>query len=148
MNLILEDSESVTEYSYLDAVFAAAPELCELHWLITDIEASERVLGSEPVLIDGHALNEILQAKHIQFRWAVFSGFKVKPLKLPDALPYADGNEALWTGSPKPQVEDAAIEIVCWDSSATLFIQVSESLEKKLRTLYPDIKDLDEMNKK
>ena len=85
MNLILEDSESVTEYSYLDAVFAAAPELCELHWLITDIEASDEVLGSEPVLIDGHALNEILQAKHIQFRWAVFSGFKIKPLKLPDA---------------------------------------------------------------
>lgn len=150
MNLIVENSKYVDYYTFLDDVFDAIPELQEMDWLITDLELNyvdDPRLFQEPIIIDGASLNEILQKTKMQFIWAVLSGYSEKLTVIPADYPYADGNPNFWEGSPKPQVRDAQIEIVCWDSTCTLFINFNPSMAAKLKELYPDIKDLDRVNK-
>lgn len=149
MNLIVENSKYVDYYTFLDRVFAAIPELQEMDWLITDLALNyvdDPRLFEEPIIIDGMSLNEILQKTKMQFDWAVLSGYSEKLTVIPEDYPYADGNPNFWVGSPKPQARGAQIEIVCWDSSCTLFINISPSLAEKLKEIYPDIKDLDREN--
>jgi hypothetical protein len=150
MNLILENSKYVEYYTYLDRVFDAIPELQKFNWLITDLEVNfvdDPRFYQEPVLIDGSSLNQVLQKTSIQFIWAVFSGYLEKLIEIPDELPFADGNPDFWEGSLKPQAKGAQLEIVCWDSTCTLFINVSDGMATKLKELYPDIKNLDLDNK-
>ena len=150
MNLILENSEYVDYYTYLDKLFLDIPKFQELYWLISDIEynfCSNSKLMADPILIDGISLNKILQKENIQFIWGVFSGFSEKPKSVPKNIPYANNNPDFWKGSPNPQANGAEIEIVCWDSTLTLFINTSEEIAEKLKTIYPDIKNLDEQNK-
>ena len=106
------------------------------------------MLQKDPVVIDGGLLNEIIQNHKVQFDWGVFSGFREKIDRLPVDLPYADGNRDFWGGSPKPQLPGAAVEIVCWDSTCTLFIGVDDGVAAKLKEIYPDIRDLDEENRR
>lgn len=149
MNLIVVKSQYVDYYTYLDPIFTAIPELQKINWLISDLDynyCEDSRLHDDPILIDGASLNEIVQNNKIQFIWAVLSGFK-KPLKkLPFELPYACGNKNFWHGTPKPQAPGAEIEIVCWDSSCTLFINVNKIVADKLKKLYPDIKNLNKEN--
>lgn len=150
MNLILEKSKYVDYYTYIDKIFSKIPQLRKLHWLITDLEfnycTEPSLQGDAPIFIDGKSLNKIVQASKIQFIWAVFSGYKDRLKNIPEELPYANGNPNFWKGKPKPQANGAEIEIVCWDSSYTLFINVSIDVAKKLKELYPDIHDLDKKN--
>jgi len=149
MNLIIEKSKFVDYYTYLDPIFSSIPEFREMYWLISDLEVTycpDTRLHDDPVLIDGKSLNEIVQRNKIQFIWAVLSGFIKKPKRIPEELPYADGNPDFWKGIPKPQAIGAEIEIVCWDSTYTLFINANEHVAAKLKELYPDIQDLDKNN--
>jgi hypothetical protein len=151
MNLILENSEYVKWHTFLGPIFREIPEFLEYHWLITDLElntVSDPRLDVVPVLIDGQSLNDIIQKNDVQFIWAVLSGFKEEIESIPQPLPYADGNKAFWSDCPKPQATDAELEIVCWDSTCTLFIGVNERIALKLTNLYPDILDLDVENKR
>ena len=150
VNLIVEKSKYVTWYTYLDEVFSRVPEFRHYHWLISDLELNycpDPRLQEDPVIIDGESLNEILKTHKVQFIWAVLSGFKEKIDALPTKLPYADGNRELLIGCPKPQALGSEVEIVCWDSTCTLFIGVDNSIAKKLRDIYPDIRDLDVENR-
>ncbi|MHC4563304.1 MAG: hypothetical protein ACYS8X_11085 [Planctomycetota bacterium] len=158
MNLILDNSEYVRYYTHLDDVFLRIPELRQYHWLISNLEAnylftdrgngqSDERLRGDVVLIDGETLNEILQSNDVQFIWGVFSAFRQPVQTLPEELPWADGGD-FWIGSPQPQAMGAEMEIVAWDSSCTLFINVPPGMAKTLREMYPDIQDLDEMNRK
>lgn len=118
-NLLLNRSKFVECYTYLDPIFEAAPELADFTFLITDIELGnhrDERLASEPIIISGHELRAMVEAKKIQFIWAVLSAFDHIPT-VPSELPFADGNSQFWEGSPKPQITDAKFEIVCWDSS-------------------------------
>ena len=128
VNLIVENSEYVKHYTYLDEDFSTIPELRKLNWLITDLELNKvedpRLLR-DPVVIDGVSLTEILQKTKMQFIWAVLSGYPQKSIEVPEDLPYADGNPNFWTGSPKPQAEGAQVEIVCWDCHPQKFIRPS-----------------------
>jgi hypothetical protein len=152
LNLILENSKFVEYYTYLHLVFQNVPEFIDYFWLITDLECNIHtgtVLDNNqvPTIIDGKSLNRIIQGEEIQFVWGVLSGFDRQIEKIPEKLPYADGNSTFWEGKPKTQITGADVEIVCWDSSCTIFININEEIEKKLRFLYPDIMDLDEQNK-
>lgn len=62
--------------------------------------------------------------------------------------PYAGGNSDFWKGIPKKQWTDSLFEIVCWDSSATLWIGLPDKLGMKVLKNAPGIMDLDELNKK
>lgn len=79
----------------------------------------------------------------VQIIWAVLSAFKKEPKEIGELIPFADGNSELWKGSPKPQLKSAIFEIVCWDSSSTLFIGVSDEIGKDLILSYPDIKKIE-----
>jgi hypothetical protein len=150
MNLLLHRSNFVDFYTYLDPIFEAAPELADFTFLISEIELGcqrDERLASEPSIISGHELRAIVESRKVQFIWAVLSAFDDKPA-VPTELPFADGNSRFWEGSPKPQISDAKFEIVCWDSSATLFIGIEAATATKLRHRYPDILDLDDYNRR
>jgi hypothetical protein len=151
VNLIIEKSKYVKWYTYLDDVFQKIPELRQYRWLISNLQVNyclDSRLHADPVMINGEDFNEIVQKQKIQFIWAVLSGFKKRIDTFPIELPYADGNRDLWVGSPSPQALGAEIEIVCWDSTCTLFIGVDNNIATKLKGIYPDIRDLDVENKK
>lgn len=151
MNLILEKSSSLEYTTNLDTIFQRLPELRQYYWLISDIELNwypDDRLKNEPVVIDGTALNAYVQENKIQFIWAVLSGFRSPLFTIPDDLPFADGNDGFWRGSPRPQAAGAELEIVCWDSTCTLFIGFPETLVLQLRQLFPDIRNLDEENER
>jgi hypothetical protein len=127
------------------------PELRDYYWLISNFECNycaDPRLNDDPIVIDGNSLNSIIQNNKIQFIWAVLSGFTNPIQAIPEELPYADGNPKLWVNSYSPQAFGAEIEIICWDSTCTLFINVNNRIAGKLKKLYPDIKDLDKENMK
>lgn len=150
MNLLLEHSKFVKYHTYLGPIFSAAPELAEFTYLISNVEVgatSDHRLASDPLVISGRELRSLVEKEKVQFIWAVLSAFDHEP-DVPAELPYADGNRRFWEGSPRPQIAKAKFEIVCWDSSATLFIGVGDSTGAKLLKKYPDIRDLDGHNRK
>lgn len=95
MNFILKESAHVKFYTCLDRPFAEIRRLREYYWVISDHVCNhypDARLQSNPVVIDGYDLSEILQENRIQFIWGVFSGFKKRPERLPDKLPRAYDN--------------------------------------------------------
>jgi hypothetical protein len=150
VNMIVEKSKHVEWYTNLDEVFRRIDEFRAYYWIISDLKLNcpDSRLETDPVVIDGDALNQIIQGTKVQFIWGVLSGFRDRIECVPKDLPYADGNRELWVGSPKPQVPNAAVEIVCWDSTCTLFIGVGDSVAAKLKEIYPDIRDLDDENRR
>jgi len=131
-------------------MFENVLEFRQYYWLISNLEynyCTDPRLQTDPVIIDGNTLYEIVQKEKIQFIWAVLSGFRKEITSIPKELPFACGNRNLWVGSPKPQAQGAEVELVCWDSTCTLFIGVNKNVALKLETIYPDIRDLDKENK-
>ncbi|PJZ76315.1 hypothetical protein [Leptospira neocaledonica] len=148
MNLILEKSRYVRFYTDLSPLFSAIPDLMEYTYFVSDLEhngCEDPRFQNSDFAISGTDLYEIVKEKEIQFIWGVFSAFKFS-LNITEPFPSADGNPSFWQGIPKPQAKGAEFEIVCWDSSYTLFIGVSEEIANSLKTLYPDIKNLDQEN--
>jgi hypothetical protein len=79
MNLILENSEYVEYYSYLDPLFDKIPELKEYHWLLSNQEVSYSTVKknhTSPAIFSGDELAKIVKAEEIQFIWGVFCIFK------------------------------------------------------------------------
>ena len=149
--MILEKSEFVRYYTFLDALFNGIEEFRKSYWLISDHELNhdeaER-LNSHPVLISGEKLRKLLSEVKTQFIWGVLSAFENPEIDLNQPLPFADGNPEFWSGSPRPQHPDASFEIVCWDSSCTLFVGVNSRVAVQLKKIFPDIKDLDMENQR
>lgn len=154
MNLILERSEQMRWYTDMRLVFSVLSGVCEAHdWLISDIDCNwfpdDRIAyGTDPVLISGQDLWEVVSKYEIQFIWAVFSA--LPPGTQPDLSvpPYADGNPAFWIGSPHPQLKEALFEIVCWDSGSTLLIGAPDKIVRQFRSYFTDSLDLDVENTK
>ena len=109
----------------------------EFTWLITNVECIAlndfpmpdlfRRRARSPRLVTVEELSAIIDTADLQFAWGVFSGFK--PSSAPDSArlevePFADGNEALWSATPRGtkrlQHPGAEVELVCWDSSADI----------------------------
>jgi hypothetical protein len=146
MNLIIEESKYVNFYTDMTQVMCWLGDVCsEYDWLITDIDGGW-VGIEDPCLITGEELKLKLAESDWQFIWAVFSALPKGANPKVTHEPYADGNANLWKGTPTPQLKEALFEIVCWDSSATLFIGLPQPLGKRLVEAVPDIKNLNEMN--
>ena len=81
----------------------------------------------------------------LQFIWAVFSGFPPEinvDISDDSSLPYADGNQTLWNKKRVPQHEKALVEIVCWDSSETIFTTDDPKLIKLFMSKFTDAREL------
>lgn len=128
-------------------------------WILTDVDCI--ALDGEPLPIElcggaadpiqysGSAITELVTRRRIQFVWAVLSGFSrddVPDRQTLDPYPFADGNAALWQPGVSIQHPRAQLEIVCWDSGATLLLSRQDELSKSFRSFFPDAVDLDDYN--
>jgi hypothetical protein len=147
MNYIQENTPEVKFYTSLkDVARWLEIRLDDYDWHFSDTE-SEWVGLTDPAWVHGQELSEKILEHDYQFVWSVISAFPKGTAPLLTEKPYADGNSTFWRGSPKKQIESSLFEIVCWDSSATLFIGLPEQLSQALLKNAPGIKDLDEENK-
>ena len=152
MNLILRNSKYVDYYTYLRVVLNKVSEFRNIKWVISGNELNSYLPGyeNEPdyIEIGGAKLAHILNGMEHepQFIWAVLSGYNITTKIRSAAYPTADGNERYWVRSPAPESENAICEIVCLDSSCTLYIGINSSISEKIKKIFPDIKDLDVEN--
>lgn len=115
------------------------------NWLITDYECypqneEYKILFSEPyIFIDGIKLSEIVFHENFQWIWGVLSGFK-KSISINDILKYplpvADGNENIWKNPINIQNPLADIEIIAWDSRATVLFSRNDWVVEKFKNSY------------
>lgn len=147
MNLIQENTEDVEFFTSLrDIEKWLEISLEDYDWHFSDVDGAW-MNSSKSQWLTGKQLNSKIKAYNYQFVWAVISAFPSgSPRRFSD-LPFADGNPNFWRGSPKKRLEDSLFEIVCWDSSATLFIGLAEELGRRIYKNAPGIKDLDQKNK-
>lgn len=149
---ILEHCDRMPFFTDMRVVFEALRgRQTDYNWLITDLEHYSDALDKGTVWIDGGELTKIIYGNQIQWVWGVFSGFRkdieINPAKL-RVEPYADGNPNFWIAEPAIQHPLAEIEIVCWDSSLTLFLSKNEELSKYFREYFKESTDLKIFNKK
>lgn len=153
MNLIVENEPRIEWYTDLYPFFREIESVVRSYsWLWTDIVVNAPLPTAEdhhPALwMNGDAIFDFA-AQRPHFDWSVLSAIprtQLDAAKAIDCTPYADGNPDFWTGSPVPQHPNAAFEIVCWDSSATLVIGADVAIEKAFRRAYPGVRDLDADN--
>ncbi len=147
MNLIQEGNDQVKFYSsMLDVEAWLGIDLSDFDWHISDIDGGWSGL-SDPAWVTGRELKTKLAEHDYQFIWAVFSAFPSGAPTILSDKPYADGNPDFWNGIPSKQLENAVFEIVCWDSSATLFIGLSDEFAQSVLAKAPGITDLNKYNK-
>ena len=81
---------------------------------------------------------------HEQYIWAVFPAFAsgIVPQQIDlQTLPDAE-SAGFWQGDPRPQHPQAFFEIVCWDSTCTLFIGLPDTPARRLITAFPGCRRL------
>ncbi|MGQ5522941.1 hypothetical protein ACUHMQ_06725 [Chitinimonas sp. PSY-7] len=146
MNLILENTDQVAYFTDMRSVISAlGVSAAEYDWHLSDLETnySREAFPLEDRWIQGEILQQLLVQHDIQFIWGVFSavpkGFRASVQHAPNA----DGNPYFWSGEEvKPQLEGALFEIVCWDSSATILIGISEDAGAAFIRTYSDTRPL------
>lgn len=153
MNLILIDSDQVRGHTDLKDVFKPfRDEVSNYNWLITDFEVYPcEIFNGSSVWITGKELLELVENNNIQFIWGVISAF-YNNIKLDvDKMlfkPIAEGNKQLWSNNPKIQQENASIEIICWDSTATILMSRDNNIANQYQRYYSDAQDLNEYNRR
>jgi hypothetical protein len=146
MNLILEKTDQVRFFTDMRDVFRAAGiSARQYDWYLSDIETNFTPEGFSPIdqWMPGEALDTFIQEHEIQFIWAVFSavpqGFRTEVLD----GPYVEGNPNYWSKKDiAPQLDGALFEIACWDSSATILINLPSDAERSFIDAYPDTRPL------
>lgn len=146
-------------YTYLGKIFAGLNNFQkEYNWLITDFECYgqkigrkiENYNGENYIWITGEELTDIIMEEDFQWIWAVLSGFE-KNITWEEVkkytFPYADGYRGFWSENISIQHPFAAIELVAFDSSFTLFISKKDELVDKFRKVFPLSVDLEKYNK-
>jgi hypothetical protein len=129
----------------------------EFNWLLTDFELNHYPPEITPELdrderarwFQGSELSDLVHSHDIQFIWGVVSGFRPNVEIDPSALtvyPFADGNSSLWVRGTKIQHPLAEVEIVCWDSAATLLLSRDDDLTRRFRGFFPEAVDMDDYN--
>lgn len=145
MNLVLESSERVPFYTDMRCTLTAmGVEASAYDWYVSDLEANVAVsaLGFGDVWVTGEELSQVL-AGDIQFVWAVFSAVPKGTKFDVEVPPVADGNASFWQSPEvRPQLQGACFEIVCWDSSATVLVGVSQEQAARFLAAYPEAKPL------
>lgn len=148
MNYIQENAPEVVFYTSMNDVARWLEiDLKSYDWHISDIEGAWPELD-DPSWVRGETLSEKLKAFDCQFVWSVISAFPKGTEPFTTDKPFADGNPEFWVGKPEKQLQYSLFEIVCWDSSATLFIGLPYALGKKLVANAPNIKDLNKENRR
>ncbi len=148
MNLIQENTKEVNFYTSLRNVEKWLEiNLEDYDWHFSDVDGEWTPL-EDPMWVTGKELKSKIKEYDYQFVWAVISAYPSGSQPRLSNAPYANGNPNFWTGIPKKQLRDSIFEIICWDSSATLFIGLPDKLAQRVLKNAPEITNLDELNKK
>jgi hypothetical protein len=139
-------------YTYLPKLFDSIDNAQKnYNWLVTACECNVQNRVEDECLkqgycwISGDELTKVVHEQHIQWIWAVLSGFeKDVPLEkvLEYPFPEADGYSGFWHNPITMQHPLAKIEIVPWDSGLTLFFSKDKELVQKFRCGFPQSEDL------
>lgn len=146
MNLILEKTDQVRLFTDMRTIFAAAeikPQ--DYDWYVSDIETNfmPEGLGASDQWMSGEELASLIDKQEIQFIWAVFSAVPKGSRPMVSEPPYVEGNPGYWNGKDAvPQLEGALFEIACWDSSATILINLPEHAQCAFMANYTDTRPL------
>lgn len=146
MNLILEKTEQVRFFTNMGDVFAAAgivPQ--DYDWYVSDIETNFTPDGfsSADQWMRGEELASLVQEHEIQFIWAVFSAVPKGFRSTVSAVPYVEGYPDYWNEKDAaPQLDGALFEIACWDSSATILINLPAEAQRRFIAAYSDTRQL------
>ncbi|MCP2054847.1 UNVERIFIED_ORG: hypothetical protein J3D59_004707 [Pseudomonas fluorescens] len=142
MNLILEKTNQVRWFTNMLEVFDAANIAPQNYdWFVSDIETNWTPAGFSPInqWFSGDALASFIREHEVQFIWAVFSAVPKGFRSSPSFAPYVEGNPRYWDGTePTPQLDGALFEIVCWDSSCTILINLPAQAAHSFMARYPD----------
>lgn len=145
MNLLLEGPDGMPCYTDMRAVLKAmAVEASSYDWFVSDMEANVPIsaLIEGDGWLSGEEFAQLL-ADDIQFIWAVFSAVPPGIRFDVSSPPSADRNGRFWRPPDvQPQLQGACFEIVCWDSSATLFVGISPQQAECVTAAYPAAKPL------
>lgn len=148
MNLIQENTNDVDWFTSLrDVEKWMEIDLEDFDWHFSDVDGGWAPL-EDPSWVTGKELKLKINEYDYQFVWAVISAYPSGTQPRLNKEAYANGNPDFWNGIPKKQLNDSLFEIVCWDSSATLFIGFPNELGMRVLKNAPGISDLDELNKK
>ena len=146
MNFIQENTSEVQFYTSMNDVARWLEiSLKDYDWHFSDVTGGWPELA-DPSWVRGDEMASKLKENDHQFIWSVISAFPKGTLPFMSDKPFADGNTEFWEGKPEKQLKDSLFEIVCWDSSATLFIGLPDDLARRLLANAPGIKDLNELN--
>ena len=148
--------DSINGFTFLSDIFKSIDNAQkDYNWLISDFECypcSEKyskLLSGNWCWMSGSDFTKMVAFHDFQWIWGVFSGFPkivTEQEILQYDLPTADGNLEIWKNPIKIQHPLAVIEMVAWDSSATVFISKYDSLVSKLSTAHLSTEDLEQYN--
>ncbi len=151
MNLIIKDSSQMPWHTDIKLIFDALDgRQRECNWLITAHDcfccsSAERIFNDEIVWLTGDELTDIVTNNNIQFVWGILSAFD-KSIDIDiDNLSVEPTFEGEWHYGGEnvhPQHPLAVAEIVCVDSSYTIFISKDEDLPDRFLRCYSDARDL------
>ena len=126
----------------------------EFNWLITEHEcycwSSDKDIFNEGiVLLSGDELTDIVTHNNIQFVWGILSAFdKSTDIDINNlsVIPTFDGEWNYGGEDVHTQHPLAIAEIVCVDSSYTIFLSKDEDLSNRILRQYSDAQDLHQWN--
>jgi hypothetical protein len=157
MNLVIEDSPQMPYHTNIKLIFDALEgRQNEFNWLITAHEcyswpSEPAIFDEEIILISGDKLTDIITKNKIQFVWGILSAFD-KSIDIDvnnlTVIPTFDGKWKYGGGDVHPQHPLAVAEIVCVDSSYTIFLSKDEDLSSRFLRYYSDAQDLNKWNSK
>lgn len=127
----------------------------EFNWLITAHEcfcwpSGEDIFNEESVLLSGDEFTDIVTQNNIQFIWGILSAFDKSThidIKNLEVIPTFDGEWKYGREDAHTQHPLAIAEIVCVDSSYTIFISKNEDLSNRIIKHYSDAQDLNQWNR-
>jgi hypothetical protein len=157
MNLIIKDSSQMPTHTDIKLIFDALEgRQREFNWLITEHEcycwtSDKDIFNEGIVFLSGDELTDIVTHNSIQFVWGILSAFDKSTdidINNMSLIPTFDGEWKYEGENVHTQHPLAIAEIVCVDSSYTIFLSKDEDLSNKFLRHYSDAQDLHQWNKK
>jgi small nuclear ribonucleoprotein (snRNP)-like protein len=157
MNLIIEHSSQMPSHTDIKLIFdALGGRQREFNWLITEQECSYwtsdiDIFNKELIYLSGDELTDIVTQNNIQFIWGILSAFD-KSVNIDinnlSVIPTFDGEWKYGGEDVHTQHPLATAEIVCVDSSYTIFLSKDEDLLNRFLKHFSDAQDLHQWNRK
>jgi hypothetical protein len=157
MNLIIKDSSQMPIHTNIKLIFDALEgRQREFNWLITEHEcycwpSDKDIFNQGTVFLSGEELTNIVTQNNIQFVWGILSAFdKSTDIDINNlsVIPTFDGEWKYGGENIQTQHPLAIAEIICVDSSYTIFLSKDEDLSNKFLRHYSDAQDLQKWNRK